>query len=465
MEAAKIAISYFYESHSLVSLSGRSGCHHSVMCRFLGQFDQSLPFRSTFLRSRSFQFLNSSFHTEKRARCASFDLFSEDEEDDDDLSREIIQELKKICESYEDEEQEVSFDYGNEEAEIGDVLDSGSFRNSTTSEMGNPTSPTIAPEPSDRRSISVSITPSVRTNYNDLPLSFCILKRTRQWQEGFAEAGESAYCSVNKAFASMVFIINELERYMLQMREILFYEDHQGILVRVQKEMHASFVWLFQQIFSRTPTLMIYVMILLANFTVYSMRNTAAIAAPGPPPATESPESLVENQQQPTSSSVNQHRQGEEGKQLDSVVEGDSRTKGEMLDHDTMKRFVYPRPPEDEPDGSSYFLTELLYRRAVSEEPDNALFLSNYAQFLYLVLHDHDTAEEYFKRAARADPPDPETLSRYGRFLWWVRNDIEGAEENFLGAADAAPTLPYHRATYANFLFLTGAEDTCEPPT
>ena len=40
----------------------------------------------------------------------------------------------------------------------------------------------------------------------------------------------------------MVFIIRELHSYTLQMRELLFYEDLQCILARVQKEMHASFV-------------------------------------------------------------------------------------------------------------------------------------------------------------------------------------------------------------------------------
>ncbi|KAL9992990.1 hypothetical protein Hdeb2414_s0023g00624011 [Helianthus debilis subsp. tardiflorus] len=67
----------------------------------------------------------------------------------------------------------------------------------------------------------------------------------------------------------MVFIIRELQSYTLQMRELLYYEDLQHILVRVQKEMNASFVWLFQQVFSQTPTLMVYVMILLANYSVH----------------------------------------------------------------------------------------------------------------------------------------------------------------------------------------------------
>lgn len=124
-----------------------------------------------------------------------------------------------------------------------------------------------------------------KANSVELPLSLRIIKRKKQWEEGFREVGESAYCSVKKAFSSMVFIIRELQSYTLQMRELLFYEDLREILVRVQKEMHASFVWLFQQVFSHTPTLMVYVMILLANYSVHSMANNTALAATSHPQA------------------------------------------------------------------------------------------------------------------------------------------------------------------------------------
>ncbi|RZC66054.1 hypothetical protein C5167_009741 [Papaver somniferum] len=113
----------------------------------------------------------------------------------------------------------------------------------------------------------------------DIPLSLRILRRKNQWKEGFKEAGGSACCSIKKAFSSMVFILRELHSYTLQMRELLYYEDLQGILARVHREMHDSFVWLFQQIFSHTPTLMVSVMILMANFIVHSMAQNAAIAA------------------------------------------------------------------------------------------------------------------------------------------------------------------------------------------
>lgn len=123
-----------------------------------------------------------------------------------------------------------------------------------------------------------------KANSVELPFSLRIIKKKLKLKEEFREVGESARCSVKKAFSSMVFIVREIHSFTLQMREVLFYEDLQGILQRVQKEMHASFVWLFQQVFSHTPTLMVYVMILMANFTVYSMANNNAIAGVAPPP-------------------------------------------------------------------------------------------------------------------------------------------------------------------------------------
>nr|DAD19163.1 TPA_asm: hypothetical protein HUJ06_020626 [Nelumbo nucifera] len=153
-----------------------------------------------------------------------------------------------------------------------------------------------------------------KVNSVDLPLSLRMIKKKRQWQEGFKETSESAYCSVKKAFSSM-------------MREILFYEDLQGILDRVQ-EMHASFVWLFQQVFSHTPTL---------------MEGTTS---------------------------------EEEVNLWNAIVEEASRMQASMrdeaLDHKTMQQFVSP------------------IKLALSQEPDNPLILANYAQFLYLVFCDHD---------------------------------------------------------------------------
>jgi hypothetical protein len=123
-----------------------------------------------------------------------------------------------------------------------------------------------------------------------LPLSLRMLKRKKQkrevkplWDERLlGSAGES----VGRAFSSMVLIVRELQSFALQqMRDDL---QLQGVLARVEGEMHASFVWLFQHIFASTPALMVSLMLLLANFTVHSMGNSVAAAAatiPPPPPA------------------------------------------------------------------------------------------------------------------------------------------------------------------------------------
>ncbi|KAF5200403.1 Tetratricopeptide repeat (TPR)-like superfamily protein [Thalictrum thalictroides] len=388
-----------------------------------------------------------------------------------------------------------------------------------------------------------------KANSVDLPLSLRILQKKTQWTDEFREAGESAYCSVRKAFSSMVFIIRELQSYTIQMREFLFFEDVQGIIDRVQKEMNASFVWLFQQIFSHTPTLMMYVMILMANFTVHSMSNNVALAATPPTTVeyystTTETVSSFENQNQnpsldssqiksfsdssssgktisvggnsggggkvkpigsgtdggdgqfdgvssihhhtivpdelsqvssfgnPTSQeeeeSVQQVSINEETKLWNSIVQEASKMQAAMmdesLDHETMQKFVSPIIAEIEhEDYSAYSRTELKYQEAVSQEPNNPLLLTNYAQFLYLVVHDHDRAEEYFKRASNVKPSDAEALSKYASFLWMARKEINAAEETYLEAIEADPGNAFHAANYANFLWNTGGEDTCYP--
>ncbi|GMJ10758.1 hypothetical protein like AT2G29670 [Hibiscus trionum] len=381
-----------------------------------------------------------------------------------------------------------------------------------------------------------------KANSVDLPLSLRVIKRKLQWQEGFREAGESAYCSMKKAFSSMVFIIRELHSYTLHLRELLYYEDLQGILVRVQKEMHASFVWLFQQVFSHTPTLMVYVMILLANYSVYSMGSNAALAAAAANPPPGSYVSMVDVQDQkhskfdsssikslslswssgkaasiggnsggggkvrPVASGTDGDGRFDKADQFSTIVPngasqlsspgttGETRrdstidgtreeelslwysmvdeaskmlasVRDETLDHETVRRFVSPVTAKIEPDGDyeDYFRTELLYQTGLSQEPNNALLLANYAQFLYLVAHDYDRAEEYFKKAIGVVPADAEAYSKYASFLWKARNDLWAAEETFLEAITADPTNSYYAANYAHFLWNTGGEDTCFP--
>ena len=318
-----------------------------------------------------------------------------------------------------------------------------------------------------------------------LPLSLRMLKRRKQqqqqleqgrWDERLMDrAGESARAAVLRAFASMVLIIRELQSFTLQMREALFYEDLQGVLARVHAEMHASFVWLFQHIFSSTPALMVSLMLLLANFTVYSMGDSVAAAATlRPPQAAVAAVEMVDTQtQQPAEQSHSQqrfdpaalktfsatgrtasvggngdgggkmrpvagatgdgqsdessHRQsgavlpqdasqqatplgaGSEASVSDSMAVEDelaiwkrisdeatrmqaSVSAEELMDPEILEQLVAPveAPAPDAEYSAEHAATARSYEQAVSEEPNNSLLLSNFAQFLYQVQGDHD---------------------------------------------------------------------------
>lgn len=257
---------------------GTNGGGGALVCRFVRRLDRSRPFGSQSTRpyrSRSRDYLLSAGRKTRFTCSASSESFS-----DDEFSKKL-------------EDLALRFQLSDESNAIDSESDSLTEDQTQTpmsklNRIGPPWLEIRQDPPDWSTGGGDEIIPSIierKANSMELPFSLRIIKKKLQWKEGFIEAGESACCSVKKAFSSMVFIIRELHSYTLQMREILFYEDLQGILARVQKEMHASFVWLFQQVFSHTPTLMVYVMILLANFTVYSMGHNTAIAAAAPPPA------------------------------------------------------------------------------------------------------------------------------------------------------------------------------------
>lgn len=113
-----------------------------------------------------------------------------------------------------------------------------------------------------------------------LPTSIRKLKRRKDDLKMMARLDHlGSECSIRKAFSSMVYMIKAMQSYALQIRKALFSEwDVQEVMMLVHHEMHSSFVWLFQQVFACTPKLMVSVMILLANFTAYSMGENMNIA-------------------------------------------------------------------------------------------------------------------------------------------------------------------------------------------
>ncbi|KAJ4822278.1 hypothetical protein Tsubulata_024105 [Turnera subulata] len=350
-----------------------------------------------------------------------------------------------------------------------------------------------------------------KANSVDLPLSLRMIKRKMQWQEGFIEAGESAYCSVKRAFSSMVFIIRELHSYSMQMREFLFMEDLQGILARVQREMHASFVWLFQQVFSHTPTLMMYVMILLANFTVYSMGSNAAMAAAAlpPPPAATEIVSVLELQDHGTqkfdSSSVNKFTVSSSGGKSASIGGnngggGRARPVGSGTDggggggDGWLDRFstIVPdgaqlsssRGTTGEPVSGQVDREEELklwnsiveeasrmQAAALSDESLDHETMRRLVSPISAKIEPDDDYEEYsrtdllYQTGVLQEPKNPLLLANYAQFLYLVARDYDRAEEYFKRAIEVEPPDAEAYGKYASFLWrarndLWAAEET-----
>ncbi|CAK7331278.1 unnamed protein product [Dovyalis caffra] len=501
-----------------------------LACRYVQRLDRcalfGTPLTTKIQRTRSCEFQKSRGQTIKRASSASLDAFS-----DEEFSKKI-QELAHRLQLSDDDDN--SSDAGDSESEIlshsgedfGGINGGGIYNNCMSDDSSNLVQeqrqfpldsvelpwPEIRQEPPDWSGNDDIIPASIERKANsvDLPLSLRMIKRKMQWQEGFREAGESAYCSVKKAFSSMVFIIRELHSHSLQMREFLFTEDLQGIIVRVQKEMHASFVWLFQQVFSHTPTLMVYVMILLANFTVYSMANNTALAAPpnaGSYAATTESISVVEIQDQKNqkfdSSSVKtflassssgkttaiggNNGGGGKVRSAASGTEGDG-----WFDQSNQFRTILPDGASQLPSLGTSREAESVSEQA-SREEDLSLWNSIVEEASKMQSSsrdeslDHETMQrfvspinakieaddyaEYFRTdllyqmGLSQDPNNPLLLANYAQFLYTVVHDYDRAEEYFKKATGVEPPDAEAYSKYASFLWharkdLWAAEET-----
>ncbi|MBA0704089.1 hypothetical protein Golax_016368 [Gossypium laxum] len=349
-----------------------------------------------------------------------------------------------------------------------------------------------------------------KANSVDLPLSLRIIKRKLQWQEGFRDAGESAYCSMKKAFSSMVFIIRELHSYTLQMRELLFYEDLQGVLVRVQKEMHASFVWLFQQVFSHTPTLMVYVMVLLANYSVHSMGSTAALAAVAAPSSpSASYVSVVEDQKHPkfdfssiksfsvtsssgkTTSIGGNNGGGGKARLIAGGTDGDglfnAAEQFRTIVPDGASQLSSPGTTGESQTASSTSgrvsrEEELSLWNTIVDEASKmqALFsdetidnetIKSFISPVMAKMEPDDYHEDYlktellYKTELSQEPNNPLLLANYAQFLYLVVRDYDRAEEYFKKAIEVEPADGEAYSKYASFLWrvrkdLWAAEET-----
>ncbi|XP_057728631.1 uncharacterized protein LOC130944356 [Arachis stenosperma] len=480
--------SYVYSYAS----SKRRSFNPSLSCRFV---HPCTLFKTTsFLhKSRSLDFHNHLFSTNtrtpiRRSCSASLDSFSDEEF------------AKKI------EDLTLGFQL-NEDDSDSDTTSSPTSSSNFVNGQSIPEPPWMVSGGGEEIIIPANI--ERKANSVELPFSLRIIKKKLQWKEGFREAGESACCSVKKAFSSMVFIIRELHSYTLQMRETLCYQDLQGILERVQTEMHASFVWLFQQVFSHTPTLMVYVMILLANFTVHSMgHNAAVMAAVNPPTLTmemEEEESVSDNQSGFDSSAVKTFTvSSSNGKKTTSVGGGNGGGgKFRPAAHGTDGEGRSDRSDRHQgtvfPDGLSSTQSQV-YRTGESnnnnnnnaesssvEEEEEELWSSmveeasrmedvnrgSMKQFISPVTAkmESDDYAEYlrtelvYQTGLSKEPNNSLLLSNYAQFLYLVAHDYDRAEEYFKKAIGVEPRDPEAFNKYATFLWkakndLWAAEET-----
>ncbi|XP_052488045.1 uncharacterized protein LOC105772276 [Gossypium raimondii] len=324
-------------------------------------------------------------------------------------------------------------------------------------EFLDPTSLGICSEPSNwpERDEIRRFTIEQKASNVGIPHSLRLRKQRGKLDSFVDNASGFAYSSVKNAISSLVFIIREIQNYTLIIRESLYSEDLVDVMSKIQQDMTLTFVWLFQQVFSETPTLLVYVMLLLANFSVQPMAENASFDVIQRQGFTQNVVTAIVLVSDKESEKEEQEDQcpkaNDEVRLWEPMVEEASRIRGESvhdkaLEYQIRQQLVSPLHEEVEPD---------------NHEPNNSLFLTNYAQFLHLVVKDYDRAEEYFKRAIEVEPQDAEALGLYADFLWKVRNDQWGAEEMYIQAVEADTKNPFQVSKYANFLWSTGGEGTC----
>jgi Tfp pilus assembly protein PilF len=106
-----------------------------------------------------------------------------------------------------------------------------------------------------------------------------------------------------------------------------------------------------------------------------------------------------------------------------------------------------------------YDAAEAMYKRAMEADPKDADYIGNYAAFLSDNRKDYDAAEAMFKRAMEADPKDAVYIGNYAAFLSDNRKDYDAAEAMFKRAIEADPKHAISRLNFAGFLLANGNAD------
>lgn len=290
----------------------------------------------------------------------------------------------------------------------------------------------IRPEPPDwpARDAMIRDCIALRASSIELPLSLRMIKMKQKFLrlEEERETGDlEKYMKddpINSLCCSTLYIIKEVQSQALRTRGLVLDEEvDDGIVSKVQREMTSSFIWLFREVFAKTPDLMLQVMVITSNFATKSLETLQ------PSPKTQ--ENLKKNDddldQNSTNWGVGNFELGvstrevlekldesevglwnlmvEDANQMEQggyvkneglrFVVNDDYVKNDD-DYDVKLRekkieFVSPVGVMIEGDDyEEYYRTDLLYQIGLFQEPNNTLLLSNYAQFLCLVFRDYD---------------------------------------------------------------------------
>jgi len=206
---------------------------------------------------------------------------------------------------------------------------------------------------------------------------------------------------VSNVCCSTLYMIREVQSHAFKIRGLVLDEELRGTVSKVQREMTSSFVWLFKEVFAKTPDLMLDVMVLTSNFAAYSIEtqqlNEETLMG------VELREKFEQNLKNwgigqlelgksgvPTRKSLEGMEEIEMGL-WNSMVEEANKMKRGDLEGEKILELISPVKVEIESDDyEEYYRTDLLYQIGLSQEPDNTLLLSNYAQFLRLVSGDYD---------------------------------------------------------------------------
>ncbi|CAO2817044.1 unnamed protein product [Amaranthus hypochondriacus] len=366
----------------------------------------------------------------------------------------------------------------------------------------------IKPEPPDWPARDAMIRDCIarRASSIELPVSLRMIKMKQKFLRmeeereirDLEEHMKNGQSPIYSLCCSTLYIVREIQSQALKSRGMVLDEElDDGIVSKFQREMASSFIWLFKEVFAKTPDLMLQVMVLTSDFATYSLESLQPFAQTleksseehedlGQYPRNwgvgclelgklETPTNEISGKMEENEmgmwNSMMEEANNIEGRGFDKIEGlGFVVDNGNLVKHHNDKLmekrigFVSAVKVEIEGDDyEEYYRTDLLYQLGLFQDPNNTLLLSNYAQFLSLVFKDYDRAEEYFKRAIQLDPTDAEVITQYANFLWLVRENLWEAEEKFQQATAAEPDNSFHASKYANFLWSTGAEDTCYP--